>query len=96
MNTTTTIPTSNQENRNAGQAKTEMEARDRIETLVLFIRAQLDHAKEDFDTAAEGTDKTAAVHGFCAIEIAKEYLDELAKLEEREFGLPVHNQDRTH
>lgn len=65
----------------------EMDARDRVGLLILYLRSQLDHAKTSFDIATDETTsqaaKTAATHGFCALEIASEYLDEFAKLEQR-------------
>jgi len=98
MNTTTTIPLPNQQNDADGQPKTELEARDRIQTLIHFLRAQLDHAKQDFDTTTEDSDgptsKVASLHGFCALEIAMEYLDEMAKLEERDIVRSIGTKDR--
>ncbi|SLJ86901.1 hypothetical protein [Novosphingobium mathurense] len=68
----------------------ERQARDRIETLLIYLRSLLSHAQEDFETATEqlptgSTASDAALDGLNALSMAGEYLSELEQLERRDL-----------
>jgi hypothetical protein len=69
----------------------ETEARDRVELLVSYLRALIASATDSFETAADVKDESEAKRNSCnaftCLAIAGEYLDELARLEERPVSL---------
>lgn len=67
----------------------EHEARDRIETLLAYLRTLLSHAQEDIGTASTAlptgsSASIAALDGLSALAMAEEYLTQLDDLELRE------------
>jgi len=69
------------------EPRRECEARDRAELIVNYLRALMVAANDQFNIATEDIklkeSGTAACHGFCMLEVAREYLEELAKLQDR-------------
>lgn len=69
----------------------ETEARDRVELLVSYLRALIASATDGFEAAQDSSHpkeaKRNANNALTALAIAGEYLDELARLEER--PLPI-------
>lgn len=69
----------------------DMQARDRIATLLHYMRTLLTNASDDLETATaavgDGATGSAALDGMCGLNMLGEYLDELAKLEERPFAV---------
>lgn len=68
----------------------EIVARERIHEIALFIDVQLASAIDQFSAGTEDCEtpgsRLAAQRGFSSLSIAREYLDELFRLEERPFA----------
>ena len=71
----------------------EMEARDRVSMIALFLESLLDSSAASIDAATSGEDgndsRRAGYHAYNVAAIAQEYIAELKKLEER----PVAGED---
>lgn len=69
----------------------EAQARDRVELLVSYLRALIASATDGFETAIDVSDPAeanrASTNAFSCLAIAGEYLDELARLDERPVAI---------